>query len=291
MNPRYPLFIPSLGRYRLRYTATALDGMRVPYRLVIEEQEYSKYLNAIGDRKKLLVLDKSYQQNYQTCDSHGQERRVGAGAARNFLWDYSISEGHDWHWTMDDNIRRFLRFHKNKRVRVRDGSIFRAMEDFCLRYKNIAMAGPNYKMFVKARHPIAPVQFNTRIYSCNLIRNDIPFRWRGRYNEDTILSLDLLKDGWCTVLFNAFLQDKKMTSVVGGGNTDTLYKGGTLEKSQMMVSVHPDVSKVVKRFRRIHHHVDYRPFSQNKLIRKESFKPQGINNEYGFKFKKGKPNG
>jgi len=28
-----------------------------------------------------------------------------------------------------------------------------------------------------------------------LIRNDIPYRWRAKYNEDTDLSLRVLKDG------------------------------------------------------------------------------------------------
>lgn len=41
------------------------------------------------------------------------------------------------------------------------------------------------------------VQFRTpedrRAFPCILIQNDIPFRWRGRYNEDTDLSLRALK--------------------------------------------------------------------------------------------------
>ncbi len=79
-------------------------------------------------------------------------------------------------------------------------------KDFVLRYENIAMAGPNYFMFAprKRKHP--PFSLNTRIYSCNLIRNDLPFRWRARYNEDTDLSLRMLKAGWCTVLFYVFLK-------------------------------------------------------------------------------------
>jgi hypothetical protein len=258
---------------------------------VIEEQEYSKYLNEVKDRKKILVLDKSYQDKYETCDQVGNKRRVGAGAARNFLWDWSIDQGFGWHWTMDDNIRSFKRYNKNRRIKVSDGSLFKAMEDFCLRYKNIAMAGPNYNMFIIPRNKKPPLTFNTRIYSCNLIRNDIPFRWRGRYNEDTILSLDVLKAGWCTVMFNTFLQEKIATQICKGGNTDTLYTKGTLEKSQMMVNTHPDVSKVIKRFNRVHHLVNYKPFEKNKLIRKSSFVAENINKEYGFKFKKGDRNG
>ena len=46
-----------------------------------------------------------------------------------------------------------------------------------------------------------------------------PHRWRGRYNEDTILSLDILKDGLCTMQFNNLLQGKVNTQVLGGGNS------------------------------------------------------------------------
>ena len=208
MNPRFPLFIPSKGRWESRYTSKFLDHIKVPYRLVIEPSQYKSYLNEVKDPKKLLVLDMSYKEKYELCDDYGLSRSTGSGPARNFIWDYSISEGHDYHWIMDDNIRRFARFNKNRKVKVSDGSLFRAMEDFALRYTNLAMCGPHYWMFVPAREKKPPITFNTRIYSCNLIRNDVPFRWRGRYNEDTILSLDMLKAGWCTLLFNAFLQDK-----------------------------------------------------------------------------------
>jgi hypothetical protein len=158
------------------------------------------------------------------------------------------------------------------------------MEDFCERYRNVAMAGPNYEMFVPRKEKRARLILNTRIYSCNLIRNDVPFRWRGRYNEDTILSLDMLKAGWCTVQFNAFIQKKVATQKVKGGNTAEFYaKEGTYPKSLMQVKVHPDVSRLTWRFGRWHHYVDYRPFKKNRLVRKEGVEiPQGVNN-YGMK--------
>jgi len=130
------------------------------------------------------------------------------------------------------------------------------------------MAGPNYEMFVCRREPVPAIVFNTRIYSCNLILNAAPFRWRGRYNEDTILSLDMLSAGWCTVQFNAFLQNKLVTQRVKGGNTDEFYaKEGTSPKSQMLVDVYPQHARLMWRFNRHHHYVDYRPFRGNKLKR------------------------
>lgn len=285
-NPQFPIYIPTKGRADSRLTIKALQSMGVEFTAVVEEQEFADYASVIP-KKNILVLDKAYQRDYDTCDDLGSTRSKGPGPARNFIWDHSISLGFDWHWTMDDNIRSFRRYNKNNALICRDGHIFRAMEDFCLRYKNIAMAGPQYVMFVNERASHKPFTVNTRIYSCNLIRNDVPFRWRGRYNEDTILSLDMLKKKWCTVQFNAFLQDKMTTQTVKGGNTEEFYaKEGTVAKSTMQKRVHPDVSKLVIRFNRAHHHVDYRKFrKENILLLKDNVTiPDRVNN-YGSKVK------
>jgi hypothetical protein len=284
-NPSFPLYIPTKGRADSRLTSKALDRMGVPHRLVIEEQEWGAY-TAVVDPAKLLVLDKKYQRDYDTFDDLGDSKSRGPGAARNFIWDHSISEGHPWHWVMDDNIKAFFRLNRNLKVPVGDGSVFRAMEDFCLRYTNVAMAGPNYFMFASRKNVMPPFVMNTRIYSCNLIRNDVPFRWRGRYNEDADLSLRMLKAGLCTVQFNAFLQEKTVTQRLGGGNTEAFYaKDGTLPKSKMQVAMHPDVSRLVFKFGRWHHHVDYRRFKANTLIRDLSVDVQAGVNDYGMKLK------
>lgn len=282
MQPRFPLYIPSKSRAETATTPRFLDSIGVPYRLVVEEQQYDEYLNFFP-AEKLLILDKTFQDNYDTFDDLGNTKSKGPGAARNFIWEHSISEGHDWHWVMDDNITLFARLHKNQRIPVGDGTIFHAMEDFVLRYENIAMAGPQYWMFAPSRAKLPPFVVGTRIYSCNLIRNDVPFRWRGRYNEDTDLSLVMLKAGMQTVQFNAFLQYKLTTQTLGGGNTEAFYAGeGTLPKSKMLVDMHPDVAKLVWKFGRWHHHVNYNPYKDIPLIKKKDF-VEPSENPYKFK--------
>ena len=243
--------------------------MGVAHYVVVEPQEVAEYTRAArGSLATVLPLDMAYKGRYELCDDLGLTRGTGPGPARNFAWDHSIANGHAWHWVMDDNIQHFRRLHRNAKIEVLSSEFWRAMEDFVLRYSNAAMAGPNYAMFAPARSELAPYVTNTRIYSCNLIRNDVPFRWRGRYNEDTILSLDMLKAGWCTIQFNAFLQEKIMTQRVRGGNTAEFYaKEGTAPKSEMLKAVHPDVTRLVWKFNRHHHHVDYKRFKQP-LLRK-----------------------
>ncbi len=287
-KPKYPLYIVSKGRWESRLTSKALERMKTPYYIVVEEQEYEKYAEVI-DEEKILILDLHYKDIYDTCGDLGADGGTGPGPARNFVWDHAIKTGYEWHWVMDDNIRVFYRLNHNILWRCYSSAIFRAMEDFCERYENIFMAGPQYEMFSPRKRRCSPFVPNTRIYSCNLIKNDIPFRWRGRYNEDTILSLDILKAGYCTIEFNAFLQDKTPTQVMKGGNTDTIYKGGTLEKSQMLVDTHPDVAQLVWRYNRWHHHVDYsrfkHPIKGNQLKKKKDIIIPEHSNEYGMIFK------
>lgn len=281
MNPQFPIYIVSKGRWESRMTVRALDKMSVPFLMVIEEQELPQYASVIP-RERLLLLDKDYQRDYETCDELGDSKSKGPGAARNFAWDHSIANGHEWHWVMDDNILKFLRMNRNIKATALDGTIFRCMEDFALRYVNVSMVGPQYEGFGFRKMKKPPFAINTRIYSCNLIRNDVPFRWRGRYNEDTDLSLRMLKAGWCTIQYNAFLQWKSTTQTVKGGNTKDFYeKEGTLPKSEMLVNLHPDVARLKWHFNRWHHVVNYRGFRQ-KLIRHPHVEVPDRPDEYGM---------
>lgn len=285
MNPNHPIYIVSKGRWKSRLTSRTLDEMGVPYLMVVEAQEAAQYAAEVG-WERVLILPDEYLDRYDTFDGLGRERSVGPGAARNFCWDHSSAAGAKYHWVMDDNIDAFHRLHNNTKDEILTGSTLLAMEDFVDRYENVAIAGPNYYSFAKLTDAVPPFVVNTRIYSCLLIRNCIPYRWRGRYNEDTDLCLRVLKDGYCTIQFNAFLCGKVTTQRMSGGNTKEFYeKEGTENKSRMLVDMHPDVAKVVWRFNRWHHHVDYRPFKGNALIRRKDIEiPTGINN-YGMVYK------
>jgi hypothetical protein len=283
-QPKYPVYIVSKGRWETRLTARHLEAMDVPYRMVIEEPEYPAY-SAVIDPAKLLILDPRYQRDYDARCSLADSESRGSGPARNFAWDHAVSLGAERHWVVDDNINGFYRLNRNLPSIVANGVVLRCMEDFTDRYKNVALSGPNYRWLAKRKQKLPPLVMNTRLYSCILIRNDIPFRWRCRYNEDADLSLRALKAGYCTIQFNAFLQEKMTTQSMKGGNTDVLYANGTLEKSRMLARLHPDVTEVVWKFNRWHHHVDYRSFKRNKLIRRpDAIIPAGVDN-YGMVLK------
>ena len=260
MNNKYPIYVISKGRWESRLTVKALEKIKQPYHVVIEPQEYNEYAKVI-DPKKILVLPFS---------NLGQ----GSIPARNWVWEHSISIGAEKHWILDDNIRFFGGLNNNKKFYLNSNVGFRAIEDFTDRYTNIALAGMQYHFFAISRSYHPPFIANTRIYSCILIQNNIPYRWRGRYNEDTDLSLRALKDGWCTALFYSYLCGKMATMTMKGGNTDELYKqtkkvDGRLLMAKSLQEQHPDVVTIKQKWGRWQHSVDYRKFRTNRFIPKE----------------------
>lgn len=282
MKNKYPIYVVSKGRWESRLTVKALNRLGLDYKVIIEKEEFDNY-SLVIPKEKLLILPFEYLENYDTCDEFGFEKSKGPGAARNFAIDHSVSLGFKRHWVLDDNLDDFHRLNRNIKVPVRTGATFRAAEDFVDRYSNVPVAGMNYYSFCKSTDKVPPFVLNTRIYSCLLIDGTAGYRWRGRYNEDTDLSLRVLKDGLCTIQFNAFLCGKVTTQRMKGGNTKEFYKGeGTLSKSQMLADLHPDVAKVVWRFNRWHHHVDYSSFINNNLIKINKEHKNGIDN-YGMK--------
>jgi hypothetical protein len=272
MKNKYPIYVISKGRWESRLTSKALERMKAEYRIVVEPKEYENYAKYI-DKKKILVLPFS---------NLGQ----GSIPARNWVWEHAISEKSKKHWILDDNIYDFYRLNKNKRHIVQTPVIFRCCEDFTERYENVPISGMNYRFFVVATEKYPPFYVNTRVYSCILIDNSIKHRWRGRYNEDTDLCLRILKDGFCTILFNAFLIEKAATMRLKGGNTDELYAGdGRLKMAQSLQEQHPDICTITWKFNRWQHQVNYDVFKKNKLIRIKDLKLRNIINNYGMQLK------
>jgi hypothetical protein len=270
MNPKYPVYVISKNRSDRLLTIRELELMQVPYNLVIEPQEYNQYAEKIN-KSKIIVLPFG-------------NLNQGSIPARNFVWEHSISKGHERHWILDDNIEGFHRLNHNMKPKVTSGTIFKCAEDFTERYTNVALSGFNYYSFCKTTDKVPPYYLNTRIYSCILIDNKIPYRWRGIYNEDTDLSIRVLKDGLCTILFNAFLAGKVTTMRMKGGNTDELYKDDGRKKMALSLQEqHPDIVKVVWKFNRWHHQVDYSKFKTNKLIKKPLLNLSNEVNNYGMK--------
>jgi hypothetical protein len=258
---RYPIFIISKGRWNKQLTAELFKKLDIDFYLVVEPKEYELYKQNYPDF------------NYIITPENFSERGQLSIPVRNFVWEKAIEMNSGRHWIVDDNISDLVYSTGRNHYYLSDNGswFFRCMEDFVDLFENVALAGPNYTFFeVNQKKNFF---LNTRVYSCILIKNDLQFRWRGKFNEDTDLSLNVLKTGyWVTVLFNKFLIKKVKTMVLKGGNTEE-YKKTYLryEFAYELFKNHPDVVKIVWRYNRWHHYIDYNIF-QNPILKGENFK-------------------
>ena len=264
---KYPIFVISKGRYEKRFTSDYLSKCKIKHYLVIEHCEKKLYEKDLKEHVNLLVMNKKY-------DNLGK----GSIPVRNWI-DKKVKKsmkGTLKYWCLDDNMNGFYRFYKNTRIEMRTPLIFRITEEFSDRYENLHLCGLQYYSFcpdISKRRTLCGL--NTRIYSCMLISTKLKdvlggVLWRGRYNEDTDLSLRILKKGLPTVLMYQFLCHKMTTLSCKGGNTDTIYKDDGLQKKlDSLIKQHPDVVKGTIKFKKVHHQVNYKPFIKNKLILKK----------------------
>jgi len=246
-EPRYPVYVISKGRADCCLTARFLLDDGCPFHIVIEPQEREEYEQHFDSG---LLLDLPFSD-------------LGRGSipARNWVWEHAKGHGAARHWILDDNINCIKRRFKARRIPCEAGAALYQCEEFVDRYTNIAVAGLNYCMFLPTHSRFRAFFQNVHVYSCLLIQNDLAHRWRGRYNEDTDLCLQVLAAGLCTVLFNAFSIKKVETGIMKGGNATELYKGdGRLVMARSLERVWPGVVETKRRYGRPQHVINWKKF-------------------------------
>ena len=291
VNNKYPIFIISKGRYRKRVgngyiyeppkTAKYLEKCNIDYKIVVEKQEYDDYCISI-DKDKVMILPDEYMNLDQ-----------GSIPVRNFVHHHNLKEGNYAYWLLDDNIKSYIYNDNDERYMITDGFMFAVNENILDNYDNLYLTGHQYKMFVVPRQNTTKiVSTHTRVYSSILIRTDIPVLneqkdiWRGKYNEDTDLSLRILKLGLPTLITNNIVADKEETG--GTGGNQQIYQednnaSGVL-KSQALLEHHSDVVDIIKNYNRTHHKIKnsfiYKCRADIPLIKSEFFEKK----EYDIKF-------
>ena len=235
-------------------TADNFEIAGLDYFIAVEPQEYEQYCQKLGE-KRVLKLPFS-------------NLGVGSFPARNFCWEHAKANGYKYHWLFDDNILNFDKWVDGKRTKwVNINTALLYVERF-VKKENIDIGGFEETNF-SVKPPKKPFKINCHVYSAMLIKNDLPYRWRLKYNEDVDLCLQVLHNGGTTASCVYYLADKVSTSdKMKGGNQDELYKGNDpkkkLLKAKMLERVWPQYAKTVIRFNRIHHLVDWKVFSKKK---------------------------
>ena len=166
---KYPVYIVSKGRWENPQTAKLFIQDGIDFQILVEPQEYNNYCESLGEE----YVTKLPFSNLG----------VGSYPARNYAWEDSIKKGFERHWVFDDNIRAFRRTQKGNRIICNGGKAIKALEEFTDRYENVGITGFNYSTFVTPSTK-KPFYLNVHAYSAMLMKNNMPYRWRLKYNED-----------------------------------------------------------------------------------------------------------
>lgn len=249
---KYPVYIISKGRHENTLTADNLENANIDYLIAVEPQEYDLYCKKLGVNRVLKLPFSNLG--------------LGSYPARNFCWEDAKSKGHKYHWLFDDNIRGFDKWINGKRTKIINAiPAINYVENYTIK-NNIDICGFEYDGFVRTI-PKKPFKNNCHVYSAMLIKNELPYRWRLKYNEDVDLCLQVLHNGGSTASCVYYMVNKTSTTAkMKGGNQTDLYKGNdpkkNLLKAKMLEAVWPQYAKTVIRFNRHHHLIDWRIFSK-----------------------------
>lgn len=248
----YPVYIISKGRYELTLTADNLQKSNINFYIAVEPQEYDLYVKKLS-KDKVLKLPFS-------------NLGLGSYPARNFCWEHAKAKGYKYHWLFDDNIQCWKKWINGKRKSIEDiKPAFLYVEQYAKK-TNIDILGFEEPNFV-VKPPKKPFKHNCHVYSAMLIKNDLPYRWRLKYNEDVDLCLQVLHNGGSTASCVYYMADKVSTAVkMKGGNQTELYQGNKAEKNllkaKMLEAVWPQYAKTVIRFNRHHHLINWKIFKK-----------------------------
>lgn len=208
----HSVYIPSRGRAVTATTPRLMLQCGVPFKLVVEPDEVSEYSAQYGVDSVLSLPDEDQ----------------GVAFARNWIKRYSIQMGESHHWQIDDNIRRFAIRKNGKNIDYPAHEALSRIERCVEQYDNVGICSPSHSCFAFAAQSM--VALNRQVYSCVLVNNSVGVWWRDDCVEDTDYSLQILKSGYCTILFSCVLMDKATTMSMGGGNTEIEYSGDGRER-------------------------------------------------------------
>jgi hypothetical protein len=249
---KYPIYIVSKGRHETTLTADFFEKSSLNYLIAVEPQEANLYAKKLGWHRVLTLPFSNLG--------------VGSFPARNYCWEHAKSKGYKYHWLFDDNIRGLSKWVNSKKKYCQNQlNGLKFVESYSDK-TNIDLLGFEYRYFC-TNPPKTPFKHNTHVYSAMLIKNDLPYRWRLKYNEDVDLCLQILHNGGSTASCVYYMSNKQSTvTKMKGGNQDELYKGNDprkkLLKAKMLEAVWPQYAKTVIRFNRYHHLVDWKVFQK-----------------------------
>lgn len=258
------IYIISKGRPQCT-TAHTLDKIKYPGQWFIvcgnNDETLEQYKDRWGDH--VLVFD-WYEEikHTDTLDNFGfNDMPSGAVPVRNATRAVSEARGELRHWQFDDDYDTFMHIdpRTNKNVKINDGAY---LESELLRIAEMgyrcSLQNAGFQLSSEA-FPDKARYFGSRVFNAHNLPSttDLFTVWRGRMNDDLINAIETYRNGGFEMSFKFMSLHPKPTQAEDGGMTDLYKAEGTVRKSAYPVLVAPSATKLVIRFGRYHHKVNW----------------------------------
>lgn len=224
---KFPIGILSYGRYNDNFTSKYLVKCGIRHTIFVEPCEYylyiNNYFNNLEPEKQELVEIRNVGEDFHT-------RNLGGTPVRNYILDYYYVKGFARCWILDDNIKCYYRYNRGCKTEIYSGSIFSSIEKYIEIYENVGVCSHNFSPFITTGRSRPVIVLNEKQYSSLLLLTDKQYRFRHKYNEDVLISVEYIISGKLNFCFNHILYNKNTSGTDKGGNTDTIYSNGYEEK-------------------------------------------------------------
>ena len=212
---RFPINIQSLGRFKNNTGTThkLLCKMKIFHHLWVEPQEFEDYAN---------WFNPTYCSLHNTKINYSTEYNCGSTPVRNHIlnyWENEVDVTPKKIWMLDDNIICWKRMNNGRKITYEGAKIFTSIEDYTQPLENVKLCSHNFNPFIVGTGSRRIIVENEKHYSSLLISLGTGLRFKTKYNEDIVFSLENIMSGYNTLCFNHILYDKKPSGLMGGGNS------------------------------------------------------------------------
>lgn len=290
----YNIYIPSYGREdELATTKMLLEFNVDNWYLAVDPSQYVAYrdsLAKLGISNRHIIIRDIYFRDEKMVDLTTSIKTPnythGTAGIYNFLLAFSRSIGERKFWTSDDDIIGLaMKAYKGDEM-MKAGEKY-DKNNFYRCSKIVEDYGFDYKKFMKSLEDVSdkarnngfvalekfglvfalPIfwKLGTRAYSYYLTDNATQINHIGALNNDVTTSLEMSKRGYVNMLFEGICYNSLPTQM-SGGLTEQYRRFGTLEKGKRLVKVAPHCARIVDRYSRIHHIVDYNWYNKQRLV-------------------------
>tara|TARA_R110002111_G_scaffold236173_1_gene297334 strand:+ start:178 stop:1680 length:1503 start_codon:yes stop_codon:yes gene_type:complete len=209
----FPICILSYDRAnQYGRTHKFLTECDIKHYLFVEENEYDKYEKWYNPLCCTLIKGDNFS-----------NQNFGSTPMRNYILDY-WKKDYKRVWMLDDNIKSYKRFFQGVKNKIKSYEIFKSVENYIINYDNVGIASHNLNSFITEGDARVCIVKNGKSFSSMLIKTDDEIRFKYKYNEDHLISMEYIEKGYCCLCFNNVLYEKNTSGEDKGGNRKTLYK-------------------------------------------------------------------